>query len=105
MDEEEKPKQPELPKELEEALANALHNIAFFLHEQVGSSHVILDVKHMSDAINRTGSTLITAAGLGLRIAKGQGAEQPSAEEADPAKLAGEAIERAIKQAKEKGSK
>ena len=96
----------ELPKELEKALIKAIQEVCFYLHEQTHASHIILDIKHISDAIAQCSSTLISGAGLGLRLeSKDKAAsQQPSQEEDDASKMAQEAIDRAIAAAKAQGS-
>ena len=95
----------ELPKELEKALIKAIQEVCFYLHEQTHASHIILDIKHISDAIAQCSSTLISGAGLGLRLeSKDKAAsQQPSKEDEDASKLAQEAIDNAINAAKLKG--
>lgn len=93
---------PPLPPELEQQLISALQKLCVYLHDTVGISHVLLDIKHVSDALNKQSQTLIAAAGMGVPIMR---AERSTLRDEDPQKLAQEAIARALKAAKNKEGK
>ena len=109
MKENDKPQdQSPLPPDLEKQLVQTLQNLAFWMHEQSGASHIVIDLQHISDALARCSQTLISGGGMGLnlhKLAEKFEADKKELAEADPQKLANDAIERAIQAAKQKGGK
>lgn len=99
------PQQPGVPKELEQELMKALHNICVFLHQESGASHIVLDIKHVSDAIMQVSQTLIGGAAMGVKMFETRGEQAQGLRESDPSKLAEDAINRAMNSAKNKGDK
>jgi len=93
-----------IPKEIEENLVSALQSFSFWLHEKSDASHIILDLKHVSDAVLRCSTTMIAGGGAGFKLNLEAKREKDRQEfvKSDASKLADEAIERAINAAKKK---
>jgi hypothetical protein len=62
----------ELPPEIREALCDALHKLAVFIHEEAGVSHVIVQVTHISNALARQATTSVIVGGGGTPIERKQ---------------------------------
>ena len=58
---------PDIPEDMQRALIMALQDISLYVHNLAGQSQVIMNVNHISDAINRSGSTSIAINVGGVR--------------------------------------
>lgn len=59
---------PKIPKELQDKISDAIQELCMYIHDNVGSSQVILNIQHVSDALYRSGSTSISILGGGVKV-------------------------------------
>ena len=72
---------PNIPKELQTKVNDALQELCMYLHENVGSTTVLISLQHVSDAIMRQSSTSIAIMGGGLPILKDTPSNAPKNKE------------------------
>ena len=101
---EEEPKEIQLPKDIQESVARALLELSLYLHKQTDASHVVLDIKHISDAVQRASTTLIIGGGAGfkLNLESKKDIARKELAESNAEKLAEDAISRALAAGKKK---
>lgn len=94
--------QKNIPDELTRALSDALQNICFYIHNNVGNSQVILNVQHVSDAVYRSGSTSISILGGGIRVEVEPNKDGSPANKEQVDKLVADLMKKAQEKAAEK---
>jgi hypothetical protein len=98
--------QDAIPEDMQRALIMALQDISLYVHNLAGQSQVIMNVNHISDAINRNGSTSIAINVGGVRCKRDADEEpkKPAAPpvEGKPEELASQVINEMMKKAKDK---
>lgn len=74
---------PQIPREIQERLSDALFELCIFIHENAGPSQVLLTINHVSDALNKRSNTIVTAMGSGMDIRKAADQAPKNKEEVD----------------------
>ena len=82
MNEDNKSEGAKVPEQLQKALAEALHAIAIFTHNDSNMSECVIEIMHFSDAMNGKSETMVRG-----RVGGVQGRKAKPIE-GDPSKLA-----------------
>lgn len=64
---------PEIPEELQRKLGEALFDICMFLHEKAGSSQIMMQIQHTSDALAKKCQSTVTIVGGGISVKLDEG--------------------------------
>jgi hypothetical protein len=85
----------EIPKDLQEALGRALHNICIFIHDHAGKNTVTINVYHTSDAMAKVGGSRVEVTASGIPITRDP--------RDNPKDIAQEMLKRILSERKDKG--
>jgi len=95
--------QPRVPEELQEELVIAIQKLCVFIHDAAGMSQVILNVSHVSDALNRSGVTSVSAVVGGCGVTRGD--SKPAADPKAAQDMVNDLVNSMMAKAKDKGVK
>ena len=73
---------PNIPEELQQELIIAIQKLCVFIHDAAGQSQVILNINHVSDCLNRSGVTSVSAVVGGCSVTRGEGGQKVDKEQA-----------------------
>jgi hypothetical protein len=98
--------QPKIPDELQQELVRAIQKLCVFIHDAAGMSHIMLDIHHVSDALARQGSTMISAAvgGVGVTRDPKKGEPMRDAKPVDAQAMVNDLVGQMMDAAKKKGA-
>ena len=90
--------QNDIPADLKKTLVEALQRLSLYVHEQSGMSHVIIDIRHVSDCLARDSQTQLAAGAGGARVVRAD--QKPGESPKNPEELVTELIKKAMEQAR-----
>ena len=73
---------PDIPEALQKSLTDALQEIAMLVHKACGTSHVIINLEHVSDALAGSGQTKLNIGAVGIPMQLLEAAARKAAEKA-----------------------
>ena len=93
---------PNIPEELQQELLIAVQRLCVFIHDAAGMSQVILNISHVSDALNRSGVTSVSAVVGGCGVTRGEG-EAPKVSKEEAQAMVNNLVDGMMAKAKAKG--